>query len=457
MTPIATVARAMFAAAVSAVQPDRALRRLAFAGDGVSLGDVEVRPPGRLVLLALGKAAPGLATGFVRRARRLPDSVFALAPDGVEADAAVAPFVRRASHPTPDARGEEATRELLALLSSLSPADGVVLLLSGGASSLLALPLPGVARERVTAVTGALLAAGATIRELNTLRKHLLAATGGRLAAACAAPLLTLALSDVPGDDLATIASGPSVPDETTNADARQVLARRGVAATFADLDAYLAARDAAGQESVKPGDPRLARSHAAVLAGSAEALAAAGEVARDAGLNPVILTRRLRGEAREVGTALAALARTTSEGAALLLAGETTVTVRGGGRGGRNLEVALAAAVGLPEGGPACVLAAGTDGVDGSSPAAGAVVDGGTVTRGAQRGRNAAEDLAANDSWGFFADAEEAILTGPTGTNVADVAFVLGMGQPRDFVPPDVVLAETGAHPTLRGRPGRP
>jgi glycerate 2-kinase len=437
VTPLAEVARSMFAAAVAAVRPAGLMRRLTFTERGVAFEGASLAPSGRLVLAALGKAAPGLAEAFLHSAKRRPDVVFVLAPDAVPVADELLAVTRRASHPLPDERGETGTAELLSLLASLSPADGVVLLLSGGGSALLAKPLGGVRRTEVTALTGALLAAGADIHELNAVRKHLLAAAGGRLAAACPASLLTLALSDVPGDDLATIASGPTVGDPTTFAQALVVLTRRQLTERFPDATAFLQ-RGASGElpESPKPGDAALSRSRVKLLGSSREALAAAARAAREAGFAPLELTRTMHGEARELGGCLAALAAAgKGDATALLLAGETTVTVRGRGCGGRNLEVALGAALamaGLPE---RCVLAAGTDGVDGAAPAAGAVVDGNTVDRGLRRGRNAAAALADNDSWGFFAGLEEAVVTGPTGTNVADLAFVLVPGRPRAFV----------------------
>ncbi len=226
----------MFAAAVAAVAPDALARRIAFFPDGVEFGGSALRPAGRLHLVALGKAAPGLAAAFVHRSQRPPDSVFVLVPDGIEVPASVAPFARRARHPVPDARGAAATRELLSLLASCEPRDGVVLLLSGGSSALLAETLPGVTLEVLAALTSALLGAGTPIRELNTVRKHLLAAAGGRLALACRAPILTLLVSDVPGDDLSSVGSGPTLPDPTTFADAVSVLARRGLATSFPDV-----------------------------------------------------------------------------------------------------------------------------------------------------------------------------------------------------------------------------
>ncbi len=439
MTPLAEVARAMFAAAVDAVRPPALMRRVAFLADGVAVHDSTLAPRRQLVLVALGKAAPGLAAAFLARCRRRPDRLFALAPHGVPAPPEVEPFLCRGAHPVPDEAGEHAAGELLRLLAGLDPDDGVVVLLSGGASALLARPLPGVTRQEVVEVTRALLGAGAPIHELNAVRKHLLAAAGGRLAAACPAPVLTLVLSDVPGDDLATIASGPTVADPTTFADASRVLARRGVAGQFPRVAEFLD-RGARGetQESPKPGDPALNRSRVHLIGSSREALEAAADTACSAGFTAAVLTRTYRGEARALGETLGALAchMDASAPRAVLAAGETTVTVRGAGRGGRNLEAALAAAGALHGVPGRCVLVAGSDGVDGASPAAGAVVDGDTLRRAAARGRDAAAALADNGSWSFFEGTDEAIVTGPTGTNVADLAFVLVAGGRRTFIP---------------------
>ncbi len=440
MTPLADVARSLFRAAIGAVQPAALIRQLRFTERGLAFREESVEPGGRLVLLALGKAAPGLATAFLTRSVRPPDAVFVLAPHDVPAPEALTPHLHRGRHPFPDAEGERSCARLLELLSSLSPADAVVLLLSGGASALLARPLPGLEREEIVALTRALMQAGAGIGELNTVRKHLLAAAGGRLAAACPAPLLTLALSDVVGDDLATIASGPTVADPTTFADALGVLERRGLATGFPRVATFLL-DGAAGRvpESPKPGDDAVRRSRAHLLGTSREALEAASRAAREQGFAAAVLTRSLRGEARAVGAALAQLARAMGGGepVALLAAGETTVTVRGRGRGGRNLELALGAAAALAGAPERCVLAGGTDGVDGSSPAAGAVVDGNTLRRAAARGRDADLALGENDSWGFFCGLPEAIITGPTGTNVADLVLVLAQGRPRDYLAP--------------------
>jgi glycerate 2-kinase len=436
----------MFATAVAAVAPDALMRRIAFFPDGIAFGEASLRPAGRMHLVALGKAAPGLAASFLRRCQRTPDSVFVLTPDGVPTSAPVAPFTRYAGHPLPDSRGAAATRELLETVAATGPTDGVLVLLSGGSSALLAEPLPDANRRKLAALTSALLGAGAPIHELNAVRKHLLAAAGGRLAASCPASIVTLVVSDVPGDDFSSIASGPTVADPTTFADALAVLERRSVSAAFPDIVAFFAA-GARGQhaESPKPGDSRLARASTHLLGSSRDALDAAATAAQQAGFRTCELTRTLHGEARNVGAALAAMASALAPGeaTALLFAGETTVTVRGSGCGGRNLELALAAACELADVPERCLLAAGSDGVDGVSPAAGAVVDGGTLARGAARGRDPVAALADNDAWGFFEGLPDAIVTGPTGTNIADVVFVLAAGGVPEFVPAARTLSE--------------
>ena len=444
----------MFSAAVAAVAPETLIRRITFLPDGVEYAGTELRPAGTLRLVALGKAAPGLAAAFLHRSLRTPDSVFVLTPEGVPTPGSVAAFTRYASHPLPDERGAAATREILAALATGTAADGVVVLLSGGSSAVLAETLPAVPPGTLAAVTSALLGAGAPIRELNTVRKHILAAAGGRLAAASAASILALVVSDVPGDDLSSVASGPTVADPTTFADALAVLERRAVAASVPELVAFLAAgARGAHPESPKPGERAMARTRTELLGSSRDALAAAASAAQRSGFRTCELTRTLHGEARAVGAALAALASALAPGepAALLCAGETTVTVRGMGRGGRNLEVALAAACGLADGAERCILAAGTDGVDGIAPAAGAVVDGGTLARGAACGRDAAAALEDNDAWGFFDGLPDAIVTGPTGTNVADLAFVLAAGGVPDFLPAAAHLVEP--LPAARGK----
>ncbi|HVN77088.1 MAG TPA: DUF4147 domain-containing protein [Thermoanaerobaculaceae bacterium] len=463
MTPLADLARSMFAAAVAAVSPDALLRRVRFDRSGIEVEGHGLHPRGRLHVVALGKAAPGLAAAFLHRAQRPPDSVFLLAPDGAPTPPSVLPFTRFAAHPAPDRRGAAATLALIDALARAEADDGVVVLVSGGGSALLAQPLPGIELEEASALTSALLTAGIPIEDLNAVRKHVFAAAGGRLALACRAPILTLVLSDVPGDDVATVSSGPTVADRTTFADALEVVERAGLGRSFPGVVRSLAAgARGASTESPKAGDPRLAHVETYLLGSSADALAAAADAAHGAGLRPCTLTRRLRGEARSAGTVLGALAAGLAPGdaTAVLLAGETTVAVRGSGRGGRNLELALAAALALADVPERCVLAAGSDGIDGVSPAAGAVVDGATLARAAGRGRDATAALAANDAWGFFEGLPEAIVTGPTGTNVADLAFVLAAGAPSEFLPATRAVARRVPGPAggafrRRGRPG--
>jgi glycerate-2-kinase len=295
------------------------------------------------------------------------------------------------------------------------------------ASALLTAPLPGLALEDVRATTALLLRSGAEIHELNRVRKHLTAASGGRLAAATRARrVVVLVVSDVLGDDLATIGSGPCAPDPTRNADALAVLERRGILAEApAAVRRHLATAQA---ESPKPGHPAFGRVVHALLASNRDALAAARAEARARGLEARIVTDCLRGEARELGARLAALARAAAPGERpllLLAGGEPTVTVRGGGRGGRAQELALAAALALAGEPRVTLLAAGTDGSDGPTPAAGAFADGGTVARGAELGLDAQARLADNDAHGFFAREGGCFVTGPTGTNVMDLVLV--------------------------------
>ncbi|HVN41251.1 MAG TPA: DUF4147 domain-containing protein [Steroidobacteraceae bacterium] len=433
MSPLAELARSMFAAAIAAVQPEVLINRLEFSPQGVELEGAQCLPVGRLVLVACGKAAAGMASAFLRLSIRQPDRIFVLVPEGVPVAERLAPHTRRASHPHASDAGAGATVELLDLLSRLRPHDGVVLLLSGGASALLAAPLPGITSADARAVTAALLRTGAPIEQLNAVRKHLFAALGGRMAAATAAQVLTLALSDVPGDDLSTIASGPTVGDPTTCADALAVLAGYEMCSTFPGFARALEKGDrSASWESPKPGDARLARAQSVLLGSSREALAAAGATASEAGFGVLTVTRSLRGEARALGFTLAELATCMANGTPLvcLFAGESTVRVQGDGCGGRNLELALAAATGLAGVSERCILAAATDGVDGVSPAAGAVVDGDTLARAVRQGRDAEDALRRNDAWGFFSGLPGSIVTGPTGTNVADLVFIVAAGQ---------------------------
>lgn len=338
--------------------------------------------------------------------------------------------VVEASHPMPDAAGAAAAAEILEMVRGLGPDDLVLCLVSGGGSALLGLPAAGIMLDDKRALTRDLLRSGATIGEINTIRKHLSAIKGGRLAQAAApARLVALAISDVPNDDPAVIASGLTVPDPTTYADARAVLRKYGIVPPAA-----IAARlEAALDETPKPGDPVFANTSFTLVATPQMALDAAAEVARAAGVTPIILGDAIEGEARDVALVHAAIARQVQRRgqpmaapAVLLSGGETTVTVRGKGRGGRNAEFLLALAVAL-EGAPGIhALAGDTDGIDGTEDNAGALLSPDSIRRAEGLGIQARERLAENDGYGFFSALGDLVRTGPTLTNVNDFRAIL-------------------------------
>jgi len=350
--------------------------------------------------------------------------------------------VVEAGHPVPDAAGSRAAREILDRVSGLGADDLVLCLVSGGGSALLVLPAPGISLEDKRAVTRSLLLSGANIAEMNCLRKHLSAIKGGRLAAAAApARVVTLAISDVPGDDPAVIASGPTVPDPSTFAQARAILAKYRIEPPPA-VAAHLVA---AVEESPKPGDPRLARSDYVMIATPQGALEAAAARARGLGLTPVILSDAIEGEARDVALVHAAIARQIAAGrfivseravrppVVLLSGGETTVTVTGKGRGGRNAEFLLALAVAL-NGAPGIhAIACDTDGVDGTEDNAGALIGPDTVTLASRKGVNLKAQLADNDGYGAFAALGDLVVTGPTLTNVNDFRAILVLSDSKN------------------------
>ena len=336
-----------------------------------------------------------------------------------------------AAHPVPDAAGRDAARRLLTeTVANLTPDDLVLCLISGGGSALLALPGEGITLEDKQALSRELLNSGATIGEINCVRKHLSAIKGGRLALACRpARMLTLLISDVPGDDPSVIASGPTLPDATTCADALAVLEKYRIPASPAILE-YL--RTGHG-ETPKPDNPAFASGLARIIATPQIALEAAAARARELGYPAYVLSDAIEGEARDVALVHAALAKQVAARnqpfaapCVLLSGGETTVTVRGKGRGGRNVEFLLAMAVAL-KGHPGIhALAADTDGVDGTEETAGAVIDPTTLSRAAAAGLLPAASLANNDGHGFFRAIGDAIVTGPTLTNVNDFRAIL-------------------------------
>ena len=339
-----------------------------------------------------------------------------------------------AAHPVPDAAGERAARRILDLVAGLGPDDLVLCLISGGGSALLSAPLPGLTLPDKQAINRSLLRSGASIAEMNCVRRHLSATKGGRLGAAChPARVVTLLISDVPGDDPAVIASGPTVPDATTCGDALAIVARYGIALPAAAR----AILESGKGETVKPGDPRLARPDIRMIATPQMALDAAAARAVEAGLAAHILGDAIEGEARDVGTVMAGIARQVARRGqpvrppcVLLSGGETTVTLRGDGRGGRNVEFLLGLAAAL-DGEPGVhALAADTDGVDGAEEIAGAYLAPDTIRRAEAGGRSLADSLARNDGHGFFGALGDAVVTGPTLTNVNDFRAILVTGQ---------------------------
>jgi hydroxypyruvate reductase len=341
--------------------------------------------------------------------------------------------VVEAGHPVPDEQGEAAAREILAAARSLGEDDLLLALVSGGGSSLLALPVAGVPMAQLKAVTRALLASGAPIQDMNTVRKHLSAIQGGRLAAATRARVLALVISDVTGDDPTHIASGPCVADPTTFGDAVAILARYGVEPPPA-VAAHLE-RGARGEtpETPKPGDPALARAESRVIATAHASLEAAAAFFRERGISPLVLGDSVTGEASEVAKVYGALAREVRRygaparpPAALISGGETTVTLRGRGRGGRCSEFLLSLAVDLAGLDETWALACDTDGIDGSEDNAGAILAPDSLARAAALGLEAKARLADNDGYGFFSALGDLVVTGPTRTNVNDYRVIL-------------------------------
>jgi hydroxypyruvate reductase len=385
-----------------------------------------------VLLLALGKAAPVMAQAWLQ-ARHTP--VRAGLVVGTHAGGPLPPHIRwhPAGHPVPDHRSEAAARGALDLVASANEATPIILLLSGGASALAAAPGRGITLEQKQAVTRTLLAADASIQDLNTVRKHLSAVKGGWLAAHARGPVITFAVSDVVGDDPAVIGSGPTSPDPTTFADACAVIERTVTmdALPTAARDRLLGGARGEHHDTPKPGDPRLAQSDVHVIGSNADAVAGACQAAAARGYRTVVIKEPVVGEARDAGRRhadlVARLGRETNDPLCIVSGGETTVHVVGTGRGGRNQEMALALAIALADlGRPVLAGCVGTDGVDGPTDAAGARVASDTMVRAAERDLRALKYLEANDAYTFFAALGDLIRTGPTRTNVGDLQIVL-------------------------------
>ena len=409
--------RRLFDAAIAAADPAKLVPR-----------HLPAEPRGRTIVVGAGKASAAMARAFEQHwTGELSGLV--VTRYGYSASCKRIEIVE-AAHPVPDARGEQAARRMLELVRGLTEEDLVVALISGGGSALLSAPADGLSLADKQAVNRALLASGASIDEINCVRKHLSAIKGGRLAvAAYPARVVALLISDVPGDDPAVIASGPTVADPTTTADARAILAKYGITPPPA-VKSHL---KSAGDETPKPGDARLARAEIHLIATPQASLMAAAEVAKSAGVPPLVLSDSIEGESREVARVFAGIARQVRKygqpipaPCVLLSGGETTVTVRGKGRGGRNVEFLLALALALRGQPQTWAIAGDTDGVDGAEEIAGAIITPDTLDRAARRGVRAADSLADNDGHGFFESLGDQVVTGPTLTNVNDFRAVL-------------------------------
>ena len=416
------------------MSPEELLKAMFRAGVDAALpalcvpAHLPARPKGRTVIIGAGKASGAMA-------KALED-----AWDGPLEGLVVTRYgyrvpterleVVEAAHPVPDEAGRKAARRILELVQGLSRDDLVLCLISGGGSALLAMPGEGISFEDKQAVNKALLKSGATISEMNTVRKHLSAIKGGRLAAAAApARVVALMISDVPGDDPSIIASGPTVPDPSSNAEALAIIDKYGIAVPKG-VRARLATAEG---ETPKPGDKRLANVENIMIATPQASLEAAAAVARKAGVTPVILGDSIEGESRDVALVHAAIARQCATRGqperppcVLISGGETTITLKGKGKGGRNTEFLLALAIALQGLEGIYALAGDTDGIDGSEDNAGALIYPDTLARAEAAGLSAKAMLADNDPWTYFKGVGDLLVTGPTLTNVNDLRAIL-------------------------------
>jgi glycerate 2-kinase len=409
-----SVLRKIFDAAVASANPARAVNR-----------HLPEKPKGRCIVIGAGKASAAMAAALDQAWPDVDLSGFVVTRYG-HAVRAGRIRIMEAAHPIPDDNSETAARQILAAVGGLTADDLVIAMMSGGGSSLMALPPPGMTLEDKRALNRELLRSGATIVEMNTVRKHLSGIKGGRLAAAAhPARVVTLVISDIPGDDPALIASGPTLPDSTSAEDAKEIVSRYRLNLTpsaWAALDGCL--------QTVQVNNVDVQ-----IIAAPSLALAAASEAARSVGLTPLVLGDAIEGESRELGVVMAGIARSVrSHGmpvvapAVLLSGGETTVTIGrdATGRGGRNTEFLLGLAIGLSGAAGIWAIAGDTDGIGGTEDAAGALVCPDTLCRGRGAGLNARGLLASHDSYTFFEALGDLVRTGPTLTNVNDIRAVL-------------------------------
>ncbi|WP_085904080.1 glycerate kinase type-2 family protein [Kiloniella majae] len=425
---------------MNAISPKKFLRDLFQAGldaadPRLAVPDYLPTPPkGRTVVIGAGKAAAAMAKAVEENWEGPIEGLVVTRYDHdmPQGEKCTRIEVVEAAHPVPDAAGREAAKRIYEMVQGLSADDLVLCLISGGGSSLLALPADGLSLEDKQTINKALLKSGANIIEMNTVRKHLSAIKGGQLAAAAApAQMVSLLISDVPGDDPDVIASGPTVPDPSTFADTRAILAKYDITPP-ASVAAHL---EKAANETPKPNDPVFANCSMHMISRPQDSLDAAKLVAEKHGFTPVVLGDSIEGEAREVAKVMAAIARQVTNHnqpaqapCVLLSGGETTVTVKGNGRGGRNAEFLLALAVELDGAADIYALACDTDGIDGSEDNAGAILSPDTLERAEKLGISAKEHLANNDGYSFFEALDDLMITGPTRTNVNDFRAIVVM-----------------------------
>ena len=434
------VAHQLQCAALAAVDPAEAVYRfVSRVGDRILIGQqaYALRDFDHIYLVGAGKAAMPMAEAIGEVLHdRLSSGVIITKYHHIDRQLPDPLRVYEAGHPVPDEQSVAATRDLAALLDQVTTRDLVFCVISGGGSALMTLPAEGITLADVQATTQLLLRAGATIHQINTIRKHLDTIKGGGLPRlAHGAPIVSLILSDVIGDDLSVIASGPTVPDPSTFAAAWRLIEQFDLADQLPVAVRARLERGVAGEipDTPKPGDPLCDRVQTVIIGSNAQAAQAAEAAARQLKFNTLLLSTQVQGEAREVAKVAAAIAREivlynrpVSKPACLILGGETTVTLKGNGLGGRNQEMALACALAIDGLSNTLIAAVGTDGTDGPTDAAGAIATGETVGRAKAIGLDAQAHLANNDSYHFFQALGDLIITGPTGTNVNDLLFVL-------------------------------
>ena len=431
-------ARRIFEAGLQAVDPVAAINHYVKVNDGVlRIGEQQFnfKDHDRILIIGAGKAVAPMAKAMEDHlGNRIADGIIVTKDDhGLPLKKIK---VREAGHPVPDARGVAGTEEIIALVEKAAERDLVICLVSGGGSALLIAPVNDISLADKQHTTKLLLACGATIHEFNTVRKHLSRAKGGRLAQrAYPATVTSLILSDVVGDDLDVIASGPTVPDSSTFHDGLQILKGYGIWDQLAANVRNHFEQGSAGRiaDTPKPGDTVFKKCSQVLVGTNLQALQAAGKAAEHLGYRPLILSSKIEGESREVAKFYTAIAKEVLSSnnpveppLCVLAGGETTVTIAGEGRGGRNQEFALASALAIDGVKNMVVLSGGTDGTDGPTDAAGAIADGATLARAREKNMDPKDFLRRNDSYSFFQKLDDLVITGPTRTNVMDIYMLL-------------------------------